>query len=351
MIKRYGFDDLNILVQTNSSIIKKAFDSFAPQSIIESKRTFQKDKIGSRNARILIYLKKYYNIKICAGASLTDSFKLRMFQYPGIPRMVFQCKVYQYGDIQYKIFPGLAVIKLYSKLKKVIVIFFSASAVSRMFDIIFSHVFFNLLEDNGLFVLHASGVAKDGMAVVFPAASGNGKTTLATALLFSGFKWIGDDAVIFSSNTKRKISIFPVLDALRVDLDPGSLALFSLQKRYEYLKVNPIYMEISPYRSKQSFLLPSDSLKLSSRLKALVFPEIARRGASYIKKLKPKETAERLLFCEDLPNFCRTQNRRIAKYKYIFDLASNVESYLFSLGRDTENWSGIITSLIRKGYA
>jgi len=55
----------------------------------------------------------------------------------------------------------------------------------------------------GYCFLHAAGVAKDGKAVLFPARSGTGKTTLAMALVNDGWDYIGDDLVIVGTEGKK----------------------------------------------------------------------------------------------------------------------------------------------------
>lgn len=53
------------------------------------------------------------------------------------------------------------------------------------------------------FCMHAAGVEKNGKAIVFPASSCSGKSTLVTCLVFNGFSYISDDEIIFDMETEQ----------------------------------------------------------------------------------------------------------------------------------------------------
>jgi hypothetical protein len=56
-------------------------------------------------------------------------------------------------------------------------------------------MYYKLLEE-GVLLLHAGGVTKDGRGILLPAYGGTGKTTLSMALLNQGHKLLGDDLLL-----------------------------------------------------------------------------------------------------------------------------------------------------------
>lgn len=69
-------------------------------------------------------------------------------------------------------------------------------------------------------VFHAGAVARAGAAVLLPAASNHGKSTLTTALVRAGFEYLTDEAAAITDD--RLVRPF----AKSVALDPGSFPLF-----------------------------------------------------------------------------------------------------------------------------
>ena len=88
-----------------------------------------------------------------------------------------------------------------------------------------SHFFFTiplaeLLKRQGLFMVHAAGLALDGRGLLLAGQSGSGKTTLALALLRAGFQFLGDDTVFVD----RHARVFAFPD--EIDLTPQTAAFF-----------------------------------------------------------------------------------------------------------------------------
>ena len=79
-------------------------------------------------------------------------------------------------------------------------------------------------------VVHASAVARDGVAVVFPAEADSGKSTLATILVEAGFDYLTDEATAIDLDTgevvgyPKPITLDPGSQQLLAHLDPGGLA-------------------------------------------------------------------------------------------------------------------------------
>lgn len=82
--------------------------------------------------------------------------------------------------------------------------------------VILGPLFAMLLRQRGLFVLHASCVAIDGVAVAFMAHSGGGKSTLAEAFTNRGYDLLTDDVMAIDLNGERPMVIpsFPQIKLL-----------------------------------------------------------------------------------------------------------------------------------------
>lgn len=58
-----------------------------------------------------------------------------------------------------------------------------------------------VLQRSGDLLVHAGGVERDGVGIVFPGAMESGKTTITTALSCAGFRYLTDEAVAFDRET------------------------------------------------------------------------------------------------------------------------------------------------------
>ncbi|MDR1764282.1 MAG: hypothetical protein LBR64_10115 [Dysgonamonadaceae bacterium] len=80
---------------------------------------------------------------------------------------------------------------------------------------IFSNYSFFLLHSilamYGKFCIHAACVSRDGKALLLPARSGEGKTTLCMMLGKAGYEFMGDDLVFISQNAEKEIIIDSLL--------------------------------------------------------------------------------------------------------------------------------------------
>jgi hypothetical protein len=83
-------------------------------------------------------------------------------------------------------------------------------------------------------VVHAGSVALDGHGILFPAASGRGKSTLVALLIAHGFDYVSDDTVAFDP-VNQTLHAFPKHIAIK----PGSLRV--LTPYYPALVSGPCY--------------------------------------------------------------------------------------------------------------
>lgn len=72
------------------------------------------------------------------------------------------------------------------------------------------------LYQRGRLCLHASGVAKDGRAILITGYSGAGKSTLATALVQRGFDFISDDVCVVEALADGRFEVVQSYPSLRL---------------------------------------------------------------------------------------------------------------------------------------
>lgn len=83
---------------------------------------------------------------------------------------------------------------------------------SPIFDYVAMHVMAEIarraaMESDWLVILHAAALSNGHGCVVLPGHGGCGKSTLATALLYSGFNYLGDDLVPLARGTRQAIPV------------------------------------------------------------------------------------------------------------------------------------------------
>ncbi len=71
------------------------------------------------------------------------------------------------------------------------------------FNFLLRHILLKLIFANNGLAFHASTVVKNGLALVFLAPSGGGKSTTAGMLESQGYKHLGDDVIFFRKNGSK----------------------------------------------------------------------------------------------------------------------------------------------------
>jgi hypothetical protein len=124
--------------------------------------------------------------------------------------------------------------------------------------------------------LHASGVARDGRAVLITGPSGSGKSTLASRLIHRGFDYLGDDVLPFEPLTGM-VHPFPVSPSVRTAAPQYLLTSKARLLRKEDVVVSQDRVAAQPVR-----------------VAAIVFPRFAP-GPSLVHPLSPGRAAIELL--------------------------------------------------------
>jgi hypothetical protein len=192
-----------------------------------------------------------------------------------------------------------------------------------------------LLKREGLFMVHAAGLALDGKGLLVAGQSGSGKTTLTLAMVRAGFGFMGDDTLFLAAApggmrvlafpdeadiTEQTAGFFPELQAWPGALRPDGRRKKALGVAQTY-GIRPCW-ECAP--------------------SALVFPQPAGSGESVLTAMPPSEALVQLV-C----NVLRTEP--LSSQAHLDALAALVKSsrcYRLQTGRDFDSLSQLLRTLI-----
>jgi hypothetical protein len=151
-------------------------------------------------------------------------------------------------------------------------------AIGAIYELILEALHPNL---KWLALFHASAVARDNSALLFPAPSGSGKSTLVTSLLQDHYDYLSDDLVGVSIGDLR-VWPFP----LGINLKNGSRPLIEIPSGFEAVETRRALI-LAP---------PSDAwMRSPARLRAVVFPRYVADAEPTLEKLPAIDALTRLL--------------------------------------------------------
>ncbi|HMB51963.1 MAG TPA: hypothetical protein VKU40_01515, partial [Thermoanaerobaculia bacterium] len=172
-----------------------------------------------------------------------------------------------------------------------------------------------------LAALHAAAVEHRGRAILLPAASGRGKTTLAAALTAAGCGYLGDELTFLATAEGGGVDAVPFPKAL--SLKPGSVPLFA------HLEPQPDGggdAHLDPER-----LRPGCAVTAPLPVGGVLVPRY-RDGAPF--RLAPLSAGETLLAlvesAADLPQ--RRHDAKLAVFERLADLAERVPGHRLEHG-------------------
>jgi hypothetical protein len=114
-----------------------------------------------------------------------------------------------------------------------------------------------LLYQRGLFLLHASAIAANGVGIAFMGESGWGKSTIAASLQTRGYALVADDTLAADAESPGAPVIFPAFPQLK--LLPNTLVALNIAPE-RLPRVHP-FEEKRLHRSEADFALTSLPLK------------------------------------------------------------------------------------------
>jgi hypothetical protein len=152
---------------------------------------------------------------------------------------------------------------------------------SHVLDRMFWHINERALEDNADHLLVHAGAVVDqsGRAILLPADSGSGKTTVVTGLLKRGFGYLSDEAAAVDPAT---LLIHPFAKPLSIK--PGTQALFpDLKPHEDYAELADGYWHVDPRSFGAADLAPP------SRVALIVCPRYEPGAATELRRLRPAQ--------------------------------------------------------------
>lgn len=93
-------------------------------------------------------------------------------------------------------------VDIYFKHHPISRIYATAVGVFIQAHVLESILYYKLLQQ-GVLLMHSSGVSRDKKGYLFPAYGGTGKTTLLLSLLANGYRFLGDDFVLVDPSENR----------------------------------------------------------------------------------------------------------------------------------------------------
>jgi hypothetical protein len=155
-------------------------------------------------------------------------------------------------------------------------------AIGAIYELILEALHPNL---KWLALFHASAVARDNSALLFPAPSGGGKSTLVTSLLQDRYDYLSDDLVGVSMGD---LLVWPF--PLGISLKNGSRALVEVPHGFEAVEA------ATTARRDLVLAPPSDAwMRSPAHLRAVVFPRYVAGAEPTFEKLTGIDALTRLL--------------------------------------------------------
>jgi len=200
-----------------------------------------------------------------------------------------------------------------------------------------SHPLFSLplieaLRRQGLYNLHAAGLALGERALLFAGSSGAGKSTLTLAMLRMGLGFLGDDTVFLRGS---KIFAFPD----EIDVTEETARWFS--QAFPALRDAPT----EGYPKKRLSLEEAGARRVNSaRPGLLIFPQVAHRPTS---ELTPLGVEEALLALT--PNILLTHPEVCQKHlELLAGLVRRMPAYRLKTGHDLEALAGRLHRMLEE---
>jgi hypothetical protein len=193
-----------------------------------------------------------------------------------------------------------------------------------------------LLASRGLSIIHAAALERKGRVVLFPGASGSGKTTCCVSLIRAGYRCLSDDKPFLRENgngievlafperidvTERTISFFPELGAA----PPGVLKT-GYRKRHFHPEA----------------LYPGSTAEVGQPA-LILFPRISNESKSRLEKLSKVRALEELL-----PHSLLVLDRERSKRQFdlLARLVEGVECYRLHSGYDVPELARLLDPLL-----
>lgn len=195
-----------------------------------------------------------------------------------------------------------------------------------------------------LLILHAGVVWKDEKAMIFPGATGGGKTTLCLGLLQNGFQYFSDDWALIDPDS-LKVWHFPRIMQVR----EGTLKLFPKLKRL--IEKSPHKFLCCEDRGIKIFLVKADDILPvrtnieNAKVEYIVFLKYSPTVKEPIlKEISAMEALKQMLFFIENIKLFRVRGYLV---KRLVKLVSNSECFNLTCG-DIGKTTELVSSLMEK---
>ena len=202
----------------------------------------------------------------------------------------------------------------------------------------FFHPIFELLRQKKLYQLHGAAVSKDGVGILMPGKSGQGKTTLSIHLLDSGFDFLSDDRCFLRDSDNNTIDIFGFYEPLRV----FSANISHIERLNEFAKTVPDDEYKYPLEIKELY---KDKILEKATVKGILFPQWSPMDISRLEIISAGQALIQLL---PLSVVCFDEVSTRQHFEFCSRLTSENPCGKIYLGRDRYMWASLVDEFILK---
>jgi hypothetical protein len=142
--------------------------------------------------------------------------------------------------------------------------------------------------DEWIAIIHAAAIANNEQVMILPAESGSGKSTLSAALMYAGYRYLGDDIVPVRQDD---FNVTPFITSLSIK--QGSWDIIG--KLYPRLHDNPEYTS----RDRRLRYLHLDKASIDDNdcrpVRCLAFPRYDSQAEENLQRIESTEALARLI--------------------------------------------------------
>lgn len=181
-----------------------------------------------------------------------------------------------------------------------------------------------LMKRRGAYTLHATALERDGLGILIPGNSGQGKTTAFLSLLRAGYRYLSDDhPFIRQGESELELLPFP----MKIDVTEQTIALFPELQTADPAVFHPGFIK----RYFHTRDIYSSPLGAACRPAMIVFPQIVDASSSQLELLSKRAALAALL-----PQGMVVYDQEIARKEFdvMAALVRQADCYVLRFGRD-----------------
>ncbi len=181
-----------------------------------------------------------------------------------------------------------------------------------------------LFHNHGLYALHANGLVKNDLGILFLGGTGSGKSTSALSLIRQGWGYLSDDVNLIRQSSdgiealafQKRFSFDPLLSVHYPELN-NPVKTHSLNGQKRFLDINLLY---------------PDGYLSSCFPRVLIFPKIVSQSKSHIIQID--KTKALILLIENSGGIMLDKAIVVKQIEILKQLVSQTDSYQLLAGRD-----------------